>query len=213
MTAKPIIFSGAAGSGKGTVLSELFKMSDNYCYSVSYTTRTKRPGEVHGVNYFFITREEFENRIQENDFAEYVEYCGNMYGTSRSYVKSLQMKGKSVVLEIETVGARNMMSAMPEAISIFIAPPSYSVLEKRLRGRGTETEDKIIKRLNRAKDEVNIAGLYDYIIVNPDGQQERVAEAINDICNGKQPDGEIVKGTPEQKQEFINQFFNAQEEQ
>ena len=207
---KTIIFSGAAGSGKGTVLTELFKKSDKFRYSVSYTTRKPRKGEVDGVNYFFISREEFEKRMAENDFAEYVEYCGNMYGTSRSYIRSLQDEGCNVVLEIETVGAQNMMKAMPEALSVFIAPPDYKTLEERLRGRGTETEDKILKRLAQAKNEVGIADIYDYIIINPDNMQEYVADVLYEIiCGADIKKRDIVKITSEEKQSFIKDFFNV----
>lgn len=203
-----IIVSGAAGSGKGTILAELFKKSDKFRYSVSCTTRAPRNGEVDGVNYFFISREEFEKRIDEGDFAEYVEYCGNLYGTSKSYIKKMQEEGNTVILEIETVGAGKMMRLMPEALSVFIAPPTYEILEERLRGRNTETEDKILERLAKAKGEVAIADTYEYILVNPDGMQERAAEILYDVLCGKKIENcDISKHTPEEKKQFIKEFF------
>ena len=203
---KIIVVSGAAGSGKGTVLNELFKLSDSFRYSVSFTSRKPRPGEVDGVNYFFVTREEFEKRIQNGDFAEHVEYCGNYYGTSSSYIRSLRDAGYNVVLEIETVGALNIMKAVPDSVSIFLAPPSYTVLEQRLRGRGTETEEDIQKRLSRAKEEIQISKNYEYIVLNRDGEMLRAAQKILDICNDNAVSDEIL--ISEQKQEFINTFLN-----
>lgn len=201
-----IVVSGAAGSGKGTVLGELFKMSDSFRYSVSFTSRKPRPGEVDGVNYFFVTREEFEERIKNGDFAEHVEYCGNYYGTSASYIRSLRDQGYNVVLEIETVGALNMMKAFPDSISIFLAPPSYTVLEQRLRGRGTETEGDIQKRLSRAKEEIQISQHYKYIVLNRDGEMLRAAQKILDICNRNAVSDDILISGD--KQEFINTFLN-----
>ena len=203
-----IIVSGAAGSGKGTILAELFKKSDKFRYSVSCTTRDMRDGEVHGINYFFISREEFEKRIDEGDFAEYVEYCGNLYGTSKSYIKKMQEDGNTVILEIETVGAGKMMKLMPDALSVFIAPPTYDILEQRLRGRNTETEDKIIERLTKAKSEVAIADTYDYILINPDGMQERAADVLyNVFCGNKVESCKILKQTSQEKKQFIKEFF------
>lgn len=203
-----IIVSGAAGSGKGTILAELFKKSDKFRYSVSCTTRDPRNGEIDGVNYFFISREEFEKRIDEGDFAEYVEYCGNFYGTSKSYIKKMQEDGNTVILEIETVGASKMMKLMPEALSVFIAPPSYEILEQRLRGRNTETEDKILERLNKAKGEVAIADTYDYILVNPDGMQEYATDVLYDVlCKRKTEGCDILKQTSAEKKQFIKEFF------
>lgn len=203
-----IIVSGAAGSGKGTILAELFKKSDKFRYSVSCTTRDIRKGEADGINYFFISREEFEKRIEEGDFAEYVEYCGNLYGTSKSCIRKMQEDGNTVILEIETVGAGKMMRLMSEALSVFIAPPSYEILEQRLRGRNTESEDKIIERLTKAKDEVAIADKYDYILVNPDGMQEYAANVLYDVFCGKKIENcDILKQTPAEKNRFIKEFF------
>ena len=205
---KLIVVSGAAGSGKGTVLSELFKMSDKFRYSVSFTTRKPRPGEVDGVNYFFVSREEFDQRVKNGDFVEYVEYCGNCYGTSKSYISLLREQGYDVVLEIETVGALNVMKAMPDCTSIFLAPPTYTVLEERLRGRGTETEADITKRLARAKEEIQIASEYEYIVLNRDGEILCAAQAIYGICNDRIPQTDILKNTQKEKEEFIKSFLN-----
>ncbi len=206
---KLIVVSGAAGSGKGTVLSELFKISDKVRYSVSFTTRKPRPGEKDGVNYFFVTREEFEKRVSCGDFVEYVEYCGNCYGTSRSYIQSLMDQGFDVVLEIETVGALNVMKAMPDNTSIFLAPPTYTVLERRLRTRGTETEEDILKRLSRAKEEIKIAEKYDFIVLNRDGEIQRAAMKIADICRDTAQEDDILIKDKIRKEEFIKSFINV----
>lgn len=204
-----IVVSGAAGSGKGTVLAELFKLSDRFRYSVSFTTRKPRPGEVDGVNYFFVTRDEFDKRVESGDFVEHVEYCGNCYGTSRSYIEKLQNDGYDVILEIETVGALNVMRSVPQNISVFLAPPTYTVLENRLRGRGTESEEDIRKRLDRAKQEIRIAENYDYIVLNRDGEIQSAAHALFEICRGTAVINDIVKHTSDEKQNFINSFING----
>ena len=161
------VFSGPSGVGKGTLNAKLFEeFGDQMAFSVSATTRAPREGEIDGKHYFFITQQDFENRIANNDFLEHAQFAGNRYGTPRSYVMSLLEQGKNVLLEIEVQGAMQVMERMPECVSIFVLPPSFEELERRLRGRGTETEDKIQKRLETAKGELAYADKYRYNIVN-----------------------------------------------
>jgi len=163
------VISGPSGVGKGTINKMLFDEFDGrVAFSVSATTRGPREGEVDGTHYFFISRQEFENRIANNEFLEHAEYAGNCYGTPRSYVLKLLEEGVSVILEIDLQGAVQVKERMPESVSIFILPPSFEELESRLRGRGTETEEKIEKRLAAAKHEMDMAHTYDYRIVNDD---------------------------------------------
>ena len=137
------VFSGPSGVGKGTLKAKLFEeFAGKIAYSVSATTRGPREGEVDGKDYFFITRQEFENRVQNNEFLEHAVFAGNCYGTPRAYVEKLLNSGMNVVLEIDVQGALQVMQSMPECVSIFILPPSFEELERRLRGRGTETEEK-----------------------------------------------------------------------
>ena len=161
------VFSGPSGVGKGTLNGKLFaEFGDQMAFSVSATTRAPREGEVDGKHYFFIEKQDFENRIANNDFLEYAQFAGNFYGTPKSYVMSLLEQGKNVLLEIEVQGAMQVMERMPECVSIFVLPPSFEELEKRLRGRGTETEEKILARLETARGELAYAERYRYQIVN-----------------------------------------------
>ena len=161
------VFSGPSGVGKGTLNAKLFaEFGDQMAFSVSATTRAPREGEIDGTHYFFIDKQEFENRIANNDFLEYAQFAGNCYGTPKSYVMSLLEAGKNVLLEIEVQGAMQVMERMPECVSIFVLPPSFEELERRLRGRGTETEDKIVKRLETAKGELVYADKYRYQVIN-----------------------------------------------
>ena len=161
------VFSGPSGVGKGTLNAKLFEeFGDQMAFSVSATTRGPREGEIDGKHYFFISKQEFENRIANNDFLEYAQFAGNCYGTPKSYVMSLLEQGKNVLLEIEVQGAMQVMERMPECVSIFVLPPSFEELERRLRGRGTETEDKIVKRLETARGELAYADKYQYQIIN-----------------------------------------------
>ena len=161
-----IIISGPSGAGKGTVLSEVFRSNPNLEYSVSATTRAPRPGEKDGVNYFFVTREEFEQMIAEGAFIEYAQYVENYYGTPKAYVEEQLANGKDVLLEIEIQGALQVKKLRPDALLIFITPPSAEILEQRLTGRGTETPEVIAMRMNRAVEEAAYMDAYDYIIIN-----------------------------------------------
>lgn len=163
------VISGPSGVGKGTINRMLMdEFGDRVAFSVSATTREPREGEVDGRHYFFISRQDFEKRIANNEFLEHAEYAGNCYGTPRSYVLKLLQEGVSVILEIDLQGAIQVKERMPEAVSIFILPPSFEELENRLRGRGTETPERIERRLAAARHEMDMAHLYDYRIVNDD---------------------------------------------
>lgn len=165
-----IVLSGFSGAGKGTLMKELMKTYDNYALSISMTTRNPRPGEVDGREYFFSTRETFEEKIAQNGLIEYAEYCGNYYGTPRDYVEEQLAKGKDVILEIEIQGMRKVKQMFPEMLPLFVTPPSAAELERRLRGRGTETEEVIKSRLLRAAGEADGVEDYEYIIINDDLQ-------------------------------------------
>ena len=161
------VFSGPSGVGKGTLNAKLIaEFGDQIAFSVSATTRAPREGEIDGKHYFFISRQEFENRIANNDFLEYAQFAGNCYGTPKPYVMSLLEQGKNVLLEIEVQGAMQVMERMPECVSIFVLPPSFEELERRLRGRGTESEEKVRARLETARGEIAYAPRYQYQIVN-----------------------------------------------
>jgi len=171
-----IVISGASGVGKSTVISQVLKRRENIYFSVSWTTRPPRAGEVDGVSYHFTDREGFEERIQKGDFLEYAEYVGNYYGTSRSLVADHLNQGQDVLLDIEVQGAAQVKRNCPEAILVFVLPPSFEALEKRLRARGTDDESKILGRLQRAKEEAREISGYDYIIVND--QVETAADEL-----------------------------------
>ena len=172
-----VVVSGPSGVGKGTVLKYVLDR-DDFVYSVSATTRSPREGEVDGVNYFFITREKFENMISGGEFIEYAEYNGNYYGTPKFFVEKMLSEGKTVILEIEVKGAMQVKRIVPEATFVFIAPESIEILEARLRGRGTEQNDVIAGRLSIAEREIRSCLMYDYIVINRDGGAEDCAEDI-----------------------------------
>lgn len=163
-----LVISGFAGTGKGTLVHELLEKYDNYALSVSATTRSPRPGEVDGVHYFFKSKEEFEEMIHENRLIEYASYVENYYGTPKEYVQQQLENGKDVILEIEIQGALKIKKQFPDTLLLFMVPPSASVLEERLRGRGTETDEVVRKRLHRAVEEAEFIEQYDYLIVNDD---------------------------------------------
>ena len=175
------VFSGPSGVGKGTLKARLFEeFADRIAYSVSATTRGPREGEVDGKDYFFISRQEFERRVKNNEFLEHAEFAGNSYGTPRAYVEKLLDSGMNVVLEIDVQGALQVMKSMPECVSVFILPPSFEELEHRLRGRGTETEEKVRERLETAKRELPYAPQYDYQIVNG-GDIEAAYQSLREV--------------------------------
>ena len=163
---KLFVISGSSGVGKGTVIKEFLKKHPEFKLSVSCTTRGKREGETHGVNYFFLTPEEFQNCIKNNEFLEWAEFSGNYYGTKKSFVEDCLKNGDNIILEIDTKGALNVKKLMPEAVLIFILPPSFEELEKRLRGRHTETEEAIQKRLASIKLEMENSKHFENEVVN-----------------------------------------------
>ena len=162
-----IVFSGPSGVGKGTVRQEIFSTPDHkFEYSVSMTTRAQRPGEVDGKDYFFRSREEFEELIRNGQMLEYAEYVGNSYGTPLTYVNETLDKGIDVFLEIEVQGALQVKKKVPDAVFIFLTPPDLNELQERLVGRGTDSEEVIAQRIERAREEIALMSEYDYAIVN-----------------------------------------------
>jgi guanylate kinase len=192
-----VVISGFSGAGKGTVIKKLLSESDEYCLSVSMTTRNPRPGEVDGKDYFFVTREKFEQTIAEGGLIEHAQFVGNYYGTPRAYVEQKINEGKNVILEIEIQGAMNIKKLYPESVLLFITPPTGEELERRLKGRGTETEDVIAGRLSRASEESEGIGEYDYIVVNDD-LDKCVTDVMETIRSAKRK--------PERQMEFIEEL-------
>ena len=170
-----IVFSAPSGCGKGTMLAEILK-DENYCVSVSATTRSPREGEVDGVNYYFMSKGDFLQRVADSEFLEYAEYCDNYYGTLMSEVDGKLNEGKNVILEIEVQGAQKIREKRPDALMIFILPPSVSELRRRLKKRGTETDEVIEQRVSQAAREIKGASKYDYAIVN-----DALEDAISDF--------------------------------
>lgn len=180
-----LIISGPAGSGKGTVISELMKGSDDFRYSVSATTREPRPGEVDGESYFFVSREQFEDKIARGEMLEYAEYVGNLYGTPRDAVEAALDAGRHVILEIETQGALQVMKRCRDAVSVMVLPPDGKTLRARLEGRGTESRDVIERRMETARREVSKLGMYDYLVVNENDSAKKAADDIKKIVEAE----------------------------
>ena len=179
-----VIISGPSGVGKGTIRKALFEIPDNnYCYSVSMTTRKPREGEVDGLDYFFVSREEFERRIKINGFLEYAEFVGEYYGTPIDYIEKQMEVGKEVIIEVEVQGALQVKERLPEAVFIFIVPPSRKALIDRLINRGTDSKYKIKKRVEKAEREYSLAYKYDYIVVND--EVENAADRIYAIIRAE----------------------------
>lgn len=179
-----IVLSGPSGVGKGTVRKEIFSQSDTaFEYSISVTTRKPRDGEVDGVDYFFRSREEFEELIRNDKLLEYAEFVGNYYGTPVDYVRETLDSGKDVFLEIEVKGARQVREKFPEGLFIFLMPPSLSELKNRIVTRGTETEDIIHNRMLTAREEIEMMELYDYVVEND--QVELACDRIKAIVTAE----------------------------
>lgn len=178
-----IILSGPSGVGKGTVRQELFKdESLNLAYSISMTTRKPRPTETNGVDYFFVSEDEFLEKIEKNELLEYAKFVGNYYGTPKFYVDQLLSEGKNVVLEIEVQGALQVMERCPFALTIFLVPPSFEELERRIRGRRTEAEEVVRERLDKARKEIATKDEYKYVVENDDVllAKEKIAKIIRE---------------------------------
>jgi guanylate kinase len=174
-----IVVSAPAGCGKDTILESAFEVSaknNPLYYSVSATTRKIRAGEEEGVHYFFKSREEFERLIEAGELLEHTEYAGNYYGTPKTYIPDMLKSGKDVVMKIEVEGAANIKKLFPDCVLVFIMPPSFGELERRLHKRGTETEETIKKRIGIAKIEMSFAKNYDYVIIN-----EKLGDAVSDF--------------------------------
>ena len=163
---RSFIISGPSGVGKSTVLKGLMEKRKNLYFSVSATTRQPRPGEEDGVHYHFLTMDTFREWIAQDEFLEHAEFVGNCYGTPKKYVYEAMDRGQDVILDIEVQGAMQVAEKMPDVVRIFVAPPSWAELERRLTARGTDTPEKIQGRLARAKEEVKLAGTYDYFVIN-----------------------------------------------
>lgn len=179
-----IVISGPAGSGKGTVIGRLLK-NPEFVYSVSVTTRAPRPGEINGVNYWFLSREEFEQKKTNGELLESAEYVGNGYGTPRKQAEEVLASGRNLVLEIEVAGAMQIKRSYPEAVLIMLLPPSFSEQEKRLRGRGTEPEEVIRRRLDRAREEIGFLPQYDYVVYNQNGGEDACVEELLSIARAE----------------------------
>lgn len=178
-----IVLSGPSGVGKGTVREELFKDETlNLAYSISMTTRKPRPNEREGKDYFFVEEDDFKDKIQKGELLEYAQFVGNYYGTPKFYVEQLLDEGKNVVLEIEVQGALQVMEKCPQALTIFLVPPSFEELERRIRGRRTETEDVVKQRLDKARKELATKDEYKYVVENDDviKAKNRIAEIIKE---------------------------------
>ena len=160
------VFTGPSGAGKGTLLSRLMAEDDRLFYSISATTRAPRSGETDGVQYYFLTRADFERKIAQKAFLEHARYVDNYYGTLEAPVNEKLAEGYDVILEIEVQGAMQVHQKRPDAVMVFIAPPSFEELAARLRGRGTEDEEKVRKRLETAKEELKSRDRFDYVVVN-----------------------------------------------
>ncbi len=177
-----LVVSAPSGCGKGTILGEILK-DDSFYYSISATTRAPREGEQDGVNYHFITKEEFEQRIAQGGMLEYAQYCGNYYGTPKKEVEQMRDAGRDVILEIEVEGAMKVRVLCPDAVFLFIAPPSVEELRRRLNKRGTEAADVIEERVSQASRELSYANRYDYIIVN--GELEKAIQDFRTVVRAE----------------------------
>lgn len=193
-----IVFSGPSGVGKGTVLRQYLQSHPNTAFSVSATTRSPREGEIHGQHYYFLSREEFETMAANGGLLEYAEFAGNFYGTPRDAVEQRLKEGVDVVLEIEVQGAMQVKKQCPEALLVFVMPPSFEELRRRLSGRGTEDEATVCRRLSNAAREMEAAKQYDYIVVN-----QTVEQAVDQL--------EQIVGAAKHTAAYFNEFIDEVE--
>lgn len=193
-----LVVSGPSGAGKGTLLSQVRNHNTNIRFSVSATTRSPRIGEVEGVNYFYKTTDEFEQMIAGNELVEWAEYCDHYYGTPVKYIVDSMKQGFDVILELDVKGALNIRQQFPDSVLIFIVPPSFEELQRRLEGRGTESAEVIGKRLNKARNEVQSIHLYDYVVIND--EIEQAAKSISNVIKAE-------KLRYHRNQEILNTLF------
>ena len=180
------VISGPAGSGKGTVVAALRQMLPDIGFSVSATTRSPRPGEIDGVNYHYITRERFAEMLEHGEILEHTEYCGNFYGTLKSEAEKVISEGRDIILEIEVEGALQVKRLMPDdTVAVMLIAPDKKELERRLRGRGTETDEVIKKRLQRAVTEIALAENYDYVVINETGKIDECAAKLRAVVDAE----------------------------
>ena len=192
-----IVYSGVSGVGKGTILAELMPMEDlNLAYSVSMTTRKPREGEIEGVNYFFVSKKRFLEAVKNGELLEHARFVDNDYGTPKEYVERMREEGKNVILEIEIKGAKQVMEKCPDALSIYIVPPSLEELERRLRERSTEDEQTIMKRVSKARQELEDIDFYEHVVCNDD--LGKAVEEIRQIILNRIAEEEQRENTQEQ---------------
>ena len=196
------VVSGFSGAGKGTLMKALLEKYDNYALSISATTRKPREGEVHGREYFFMSVDEFEALIANDQLIEHAKYVSNYYGTPRSYVEEKMAEGKDVILEIEIQGALKVKEKFPETLLIFVVPPSAEELKKRLIGRGTETMEVIEQRMNRATEEAEAMDAYDYILVNDD--LNKAVESLHNLIQSQHMKASINKARIKKMKEELH---------
>ena len=197
-----IVISGPSGSGKGTFVEQLRKIYPNAGVSVSATTRQKRTGEVDGVHYHYKSREEFEKLIESGEVLEHTTYNGNYYGTLRSEAEKIVNSGRDLILEIEVDGAGQIKKLLgDECTAVMLIAPDYAELERRLRGRGTDSEEAILNRLATARKEISLAPMYDYIVVNENGKVEECAENIVAIIKAE-------RQKYSRREDFISHYFD-----
>lgn len=180
-----LVISGPSGSGKGTAVEQLKKVSPNIGVSVSATTRAPREGEADGVNYYYISRAEFEKKLEDGEILEHTEYCGNLYGTPKSEVDRIRGEGRDLILEIEVEGALQIKKLYPDAVTIMLVPPSMEELRRRLTGRGSEDAATVEKRISRAAEEILLAPEYDYVVVNETNKIDECVQALLDVISAE----------------------------